>query len=166
MLHSATPRDALLFARSYSKSLLESIPDEKWFDMPGGITHVAWQVGHLAVAEWRLCLFRIRGPQPIDEEIFPLEYRRYFMTDDTPRADRSVYPSPARFREILDNVHQQTLAEWPKFSEAFLAEPALGPAHPICKTKADCLVWVAQHELIHSGQIGLLRRQLGFQPVW
>lgn len=116
MLHSATPRDALLFARSYSKSLLESIPDEKWFDMPGGITHVAWQVGHLASAELRLCLIRIRGPQPIDDELFPLDVRRYFVGDDTPLADPSKYPSPARFREILDNVHKQVLVEWPTFT--------------------------------------------------
>ena len=52
----------LLFARKYTDSLLAEIPDEQWFTMPGGITHVAWHVGHLASAELRLCLIRIRGP--------------------------------------------------------------------------------------------------------
>ncbi len=35
------------------------------------MSHVAWQVGHLAVAEYRLALWRIRGPQPQDGDVIP-----------------------------------------------------------------------------------------------
>ena len=31
---------------------------------------------------------------------------------------------------------------------------------------AASLLWCAHHEMVHAGQIGLLRRYLGFAPVW
>ena len=37
---------------------------------------------------------------------------------------------------------------------------------PKVKTKIDTLRWCGDHELIHAGQIGLLRRLLGHKPVW
>jgi hypothetical protein len=133
--------------------------------MPGGVTHVAWQVGHLAMAELRLGLQRIRGPRPIDDEIYPPAIREFFGKDDTPRTDSSFYPSPERFREILAAVRLQFLSELPGYTEGLLAEPLAQP-HRLCRTKSDCLVWAPRHELIHAGQIGLLRRQLGLKPVW
>ena len=157
--------DSFRFARDYSKSLLADIPDDQWFTMPGGITHIGWQVGHLASAELRLGLIRIRGPKPVDDEIFPMSIRQYFQKDDTPRSDPKVYPSPARLREILDCVREQLLLELPIYTDAQLVEP-LDVPHRLCKTKGDCLVWAPRHELTHAGQIGLLRRQLGHKPQW
>jgi hypothetical protein len=36
---------------------------------PAGVTHVAWQIWHLAMAEFRLALERVRGPQPGDRDL-------------------------------------------------------------------------------------------------
>lgn len=156
---------AFVFVRDYTHSLLDTVPPSQWFEMPGGVTHIAWQVGHLAMAELRLCLQRIRGPKPIDDDIYPPEIRKLFGKDDTPRNDPAVYPSAERFREILDRVRQQLLVELPGYAESLLDEPLADP-HRLCRTKRDCLVWAPRHELIHAGQIGLLRRQLGHKPVW
>ena len=39
----------------------------EWFRQPTeGVTHIAWQVGHLALAEYWLTLERIRGRRPDD----------------------------------------------------------------------------------------------------
>jgi uncharacterized damage-inducible protein DinB len=46
-----------------------------------------------------------------------------------------------------------------------LDEPVLTP-HSLVKTKFEALLWCAQHEGVHAGQIGLLRRLLGYPPVW
>jgi hypothetical protein len=46
-----------------------------------------------------------------------------------------------------------------------LDKPVLKP-HPLVKTKLWALLWCAQHEAVHAGQIGLLRRQLGYLPLW
>ena len=58
--------------RSMLKSFLEELEPEKWYWQPGeGINHVAWQVGHLAFAQYGLCLKRVRGVAPEDEGMIP-----------------------------------------------------------------------------------------------
>src|SRR5262249_24363164 len=53
------------FARAYTLRLLDQTPAGDWFRLPpGGVTHVAWQVGHLAVAQYFLALERVRGARP------------------------------------------------------------------------------------------------------
>ena len=55
-------RRQLDFAREYTLSLLVDIADDEWFVMPPGApSHLAWQVGHVAMAEYGLCLFRQRA---------------------------------------------------------------------------------------------------------
>ena len=49
-------------ARGYIEDLLSHIAVDDWFRQPAeGVTHVAWQVGHLAVAQYGLALKRVRG---------------------------------------------------------------------------------------------------------
>ena len=49
-------------ARMYTKDMLSHIDPSDWFRQPNeGVTHVACQVGHLAVAPYRLELKRVRG---------------------------------------------------------------------------------------------------------
>ena len=48
-------------------SLLEGLSEHDWFRQPSeGVTHVAWQVGHLAAAQYSLGLVRLRGERPDD----------------------------------------------------------------------------------------------------
>jgi uncharacterized damage-inducible protein DinB len=48
--------------------------------------------------------------------------------------------------------------------EAELDQPVPHP-HPLANTKFKALLWCANHEMLHAGQIGLLRRQLGNPTV-
>ena len=73
--------------------------------------------------------------------------------------------SAADLRATFDRVHERALSEVSEVDPASLDLPILRP-HDICKTRRDCLVWCAQHEMLHAGQIGLLRRQLGHDPLW
>jgi hypothetical protein len=59
----------------------------------------------------------------------------------------------------------QVLDESSDWSEELLAEPTGEPAHPMFKTKGEAIRWSVQHEFIHAGQIGLLRRLLGAAPL-
>ena len=44
--------DRMKAARNWTLGLLEDIKDAAWFTMPApNTTHVAWQVGHLAVSQ-------------------------------------------------------------------------------------------------------------------
>ena len=66
---------------------------------------------------------------------------------------------------MFDRVHGQALRELPGLDEGDLDRPVLRP-HPLVQTKLWALLWCAQHEAVHAGQIGLLRRQLGYPPLW
>ncbi len=153
------------FARSYTLSILAEIGEAEWFVMPAGCpTHVAWQVGHLAMAEYGLCLFRMRGRQPIDLELMTGSFRKQFSRGTFPEADASEYPSPAEIRATLDRVHAQVQQEAPTFTAEQLAEPVELP-YAVEATKLGGLLFCSHHELLHAGQLGLLRRLLGKQPV-
>lgn len=152
-------------ARDYTNRVLETIPDADWFTMPGGVTHVAWQVGHLAAAQYRLGLERIRGARPEDESIMPASFLSAFGRTSVPQADPSANPSVAEIKKVFHAVHQKVMQVIPSYTDQDL-EGAIDPPHPIFKTKGEALVWMSQHELIHTGQIALLRRQVGQPVTW
>jgi hypothetical protein len=158
--------EQIVFARNYTLGLLEQTPEADWFRQPpGGVSHIAWQVGHLAFAEYRLALWRIRGAQPQDGDLISETHRSLFGPESVPDPDPARYPSAADLRAALDRVHGQVLRELPGLGEDQLDEPVPHP-HPYAKTKLRALLWCAHHEMVHAGQIGLLRRQLGHPPLW
>jgi hypothetical protein len=152
--------------RRYTEGLLETIDESDWFRMPaGGVTHIAWQVGHLAYAEYRLALELIRGVTGGDAELIPEPFRRRFGRESTPDPDPSHSPAPAEIRDVFDRVHRQALAELAGLSDADLDVPPTTP-HRLARDRREVLLWCGQHEMLHAGQIGLLRRLLGQPPVW
>jgi hypothetical protein len=158
--------EQIVFARNYTIGLLNQTPAADWLRQPpGGVSHVGWQVGHLAFAEYRLALWRIRGRQPQDDALFSQEFVRRFGPNSVPDADPANHPAPAEIRATLDRVHEEVLRELPGLDEAELDQPVPHP-HPFAKTKHLALLWCAHHEMLHAGQIGLLRRQLGHAPMW
>jgi DinB superfamily len=153
------------FARGYTLSILAEIEEEDWFVMPAGCpTHVAWQVGHLAMAQYGLCLFRQRGRQENDAELMSSSFRKQFSRGSVPEADASKYPSPAEIRATFDRVHAQVLKELPALTPEQLKEP-VEPPFAVEATKLGCLLFCSHHEMLHAGQLGLLRRLLGKSPI-
>lgn len=153
------------WARQYSLQLIESIPHELWYVQPAGIsTHVAWQVGHLAVSQYGLMLFRQRGRAPGDLDLMPGWLRKQFGRGTTPRPQSENSPSPSELLGRLAKIHEQAVAEVAIESAALLCEPTDMPyaAYPI---KLGALVFCPIHESLHAGQIGLLRRMHGLESL-
>jgi hypothetical protein len=72
----------------------------------------------------------------------------------------------ARIRDALARKRgHRELRELAGLDEAELDQAVPHP-HPFAKTKLLALHWCAQHEMLHAGQIGLLRRLLGSPPLW
>jgi hypothetical protein len=158
--------DQITHARKYTLALLQTVPPEEWFTIPpGGVSHVGWQVGHLAMAEYRLALERIRGPQPEDPDLIPERFLRLFGRESAPSPDPAANPTPVELRAVLDRVHLRALESLARVHEEDLDSPPWKP-HPLFTTKIESLVWCAHHEMLHAGQIGMLRRMLGHPPVW
>lgn len=158
--------DQIVFARAYTLGFLDTIPPAEWFRMPAeGGTHVAWQVGHLAFAQYRLVLERVCGLPADAEAVLTPAFLKTFGRDSVVDPDPASYPPAAEIRAAFDRVHQRILAELAAFPEADLDSPALTP-HRLCRTKIECLRWCAAHEMVHAGQVALLRRLFGQRPIW
>jgi len=157
--------EQLDFARRYTRERIDSVPLADWFTIPpGGASHVAWQVGHLAIAEYRLCLARLRPRTAEDEAIIPEAYLRRFSQGTNPLS-ASEYPPAEEIRDLFNRVHARVLAELPTYPDADLDLPPL-ITHKLFNTRIAGLRYAPLHEMIHCGQIALLRRMLGQKPIW
>lgn len=166
MSNLANAADQIATTRAHTLRILDGIDPDLWFRMPAeGVTHIAWQVGHLTVAEYRLGIARLRGARPTDADWFPAEFMKVFAQGTTPVGDASAYPSVERIREVFDTVHEHVLAELPTYDDEQLEQTTQLP-HPLFTKKIDSLWWCSRHEATHGGQIALLRRLLGIAPRW
>jgi len=153
------------FAREYTLTLLEGIDESDWFRMPEGCpTHVAWQVGHLAMAQYMLTLFRVRGKIPEDNELIAKPFLRRFVKTSTPEPDPEKNLSPSEIRATFDRVNEQVLRELSEVNETDLTNTVVEP-YAVTNTQLGSLFFCASHEMLHAGQLGLLRRLLGFDPI-
>lgn len=162
-------RDAVLgqvdFARKYTLGLLENVPEELWSIVPtGASSHIAWQVGHLAVSQYGLMLFRQRGRAEGDLELMPGWLRKRFGRGSVPPTVVSEIPTKAALLKCLETIHVASMAALPNFSAEQLMEPTEMP-YAVHAIKLGALLFCPLHESIHSGQIGILRRMHGLSPV-
>ncbi len=162
-------RDAALgqmkFNRAYLKGLLENVPKELWTVIPGGATsHLLWQVGHIAVAEYGLLLFRQRGRAEGDIQLMPGWLRKNFGRGSQASIDADYNPTPDEMMRLLDAIDDQSHTEAAKYAAGSLLEPADMP-YAVYPMKLGAMLFAPLHEAIHIGQIGVLRRLLGLQPV-
>ena len=157
--------DQLDAVRAFTKAFLEDLSDEEWFWQPPGLaTHIAWQVGHLTIAEYGLCLHQVRGGNPDDASFLPERLKHEYGIGSTPApgADRNLPLD--EMRTAFEEVHRRTLTELATVTDDQLAEPVKRP-RPMFRTKGESIWWSSHHECVHAGQIALLRRQMGKAPL-
>lgn len=153
------------FARSYVLQLLDATPQRLWFDVPQGApSSVAWQVGHLAVSQYGLLMFRQRGRQPEDLELVPGRFRKRYARGSTPSAGPEDQPSAVELIERMNQIHLRSLAELRAADPSHLLDPVEMP-YAVYPNKLGAVLFCPLHEQIHAGQIGSLRRLLGLAPV-
>ncbi len=152
------------FVRRYDLERIDTVPLAEWFTIPpGGVSHVAWQVGHIAMAEYRLCLERLRPRTPADESIIPDAFLKVFARESLPESVTGF--SAEEIRTVFDHVHAQILSELSGYPDVDLDLPPLKP-HPLFTTRIAGLRYAPLHEMIHCGQIAMIRRMLGHKPIW
>ena len=152
-------------SRLFTQQFLGDLTDAEWFwSPPQFTTHVAWQVGHIAVAEYNLCLRRVRGRTTADESLISDAYIEAFKLGSKPVAEPEKNPPLDEIRRVFDAVHEQSVDELSGRSEAELDEPLAEP-HPRFKTKLGAVDFSPQHEMVHAGQIAMLRRLMGKPPL-
>jgi hypothetical protein len=162
----ATAWTEIVEARHYTRRLLEGLLPDEWFWAPTpAVTHIAWQVGHLAMAQYRLALERIRGAKPEDAEMISPEFLRYFGRGAIPQLGAAHDFSIEQILQVYNRVFEVANRELSTLAGEDLDTPPIVP-HQLFTTKLGSLFWSARHEMLHAGQIGLLRRLMGKPPLW
>jgi hypothetical protein len=157
--------EQLKFAREYLRSLLEHVEAADWFRIPDGfVSHVAWQVGHITVAQYGLLLFRQRGRAENDTELMPGPFRKRFGKGTVPSEITPQMYSPEHILQVLQDVYEESMKVLPTLTAEKLWEPEDIPyaGYP---RKLGSILLAPMHEMVHAGQIGSLRRALGLDPV-
>ncbi len=166
LLLCRTAMGQIQFARQYTLELLDQTPPERWYEVPAGApTCIAWQVGHLAVSQYGLLMFRQRGRQPEDLDRIPSRFRKAFGRGSTPRLSGEAVESPAALRLRLADVHAQSLSELAAIDKGDGLLEVVEMPYAVYPNKLGAILFCPLHEQIHAGQIGLIRRLLGLEPV-
>ncbi|MCM2375117.1 DinB family protein [Aporhodopirellula aestuarii] len=153
------------FARAYTLELLAATPQERWFEIPEGcVTNIAWQVGHLAVSQYGLLMFRIRGRRPEDLDLIPGRFRKSFGRGSVPPKSSEGQPSPEELLAKLNEVYQTGMGEIAEMDPAVLLDEVEMP-YAVYPCKLGAILFCPMHETLHAGQIGVTRRHLGLEPV-
>lgn len=153
------------FSRRYTEQLLSDVAAEEWFIKPSGSpTHLAWQMGHLAMAQYGLTMLRIRGKEPSDSEFITNDFLRKFAKGSQPSSNPADYPSVEEIRHVFQQVHERSLSELANYTDGEL-EVKLPEPHAVFDTKLGSIFFCSFHETMHAGQIGLMRRLLGKTPL-
>lgn len=153
------------FARQYTLQLLDATPRERWYEIPtGSVTNIAWQVGHLAVSQYGLLMFRMRGRRPEDLELIPGRFRKTFGRGGTPPQSSDGQPSPEELMDKLSDIHRQAMDEISAIHPVTLLEEVEMP-YAVYPCKLGAILFCPMHESLHAGQIGLTRRGLGLDPI-
>src|SRR5882672_4682176 len=93
-------------ARSYTNLLIGDFTPDGWYWHPDSfVTHLAWQVGHLAHAQYCHCFQWVRGRRPGDDVFMPERFISAFEMGSVPRIDADSYPTIEEIRRVFDDVH-------------------------------------------------------------
>ncbi|HIN96073.1 MAG TPA: DinB family protein, partial [Planctomycetes bacterium] len=104
------------------------------------------------------------GRQPGDTDLMTSRFRKQFSKGSQPDPVVENNPSLEEIREVFARVHQQALLELENYPLEQLDDPVDQP-YAAYATKYGALLFCAHHEMLHAGQIGLLRRLLGKSPI-
>ncbi len=122
-----------------------------------GANHVAWQLGHVISAEYRLAEAASPGSMPKLPDGFAEKHTKDMAAKD----DAAAFLSKEEYFAIARRNRDATLAALEKISDDDLAKPVIGRVPPFVKNAADCFVLIGSHWTLHAGQWAVLRRKLG-----
>jgi hypothetical protein len=126
-----------------------------------GANHTAWQIGHLINAE----VFLVKEELP--DAPYP-DLPAGFGENHGPRAVTNDGPdgllSKADYLDLFAKVREATIAHVLKLTDADLDRPTRGRMSKLAPTLGSHLVLVANHTLMHGGQVSVVRRKLG-KPI-
>lgn len=158
-------KDAILYnlqsSRFVMSSYLSDLSDEELLVRPvPAAHHAAWQLGHLILSEYQMA----RGIAPDVHIDISSDFVTKHDKDAAARNDASSFCSKDVYCTLMSRVREATVAALSGCSEDDLARPGPEAMRSYAPTCAAVFLAIANHEMMHAGQIAVLRRALG-KPI-
>jgi hypothetical protein len=123
--------------------------------------HIAWQLGHLVVAERTL----LDGQGlPANYPELPAGFKERHSKDNSKREPPTGFATKAEYIELFKTSRAVTLDTVAHLTDADLDRPTSGNFAKFAPTLGALFLLVSNHTLMHAGQFTVVRRKLG-KPV-
>ncbi len=123
--------------------------------------HIAWQLGHLIVAEQNLCKGYLPGARYPE---LPVGFSGQHGKDTAAMEPAKGFLGRDQYLDLFKRSREATIAVLDVLPDADLDKPVSGPMAQFAPTVASLLLLQANHTTMHSGQFTVVRRKLG-KPV-
>lgn len=125
-----------------------------------GANHIAWQLGHLINSEQNL-LKMLPGCTGIE---LPAGFAEQHSKEMAQKESAAGFRTKAEYQELYKKSRANVLKNLDAFNEANFDKATEGRLAQVCPTLGSLWALLANHPLMHAGQIVVMRRKLG-KPV-
>jgi hypothetical protein len=148
-------------SRFITERYLSDLSDEDLLAPPvPGSQPAAWQLGHLLCSECdTLSALGVTGLPALPEG-----FRDRHSKQGAARPGSEGFLPKAGYLELMRSVRALSIAAVGTLSEQQLDAPGPEAMRAYAPTVGDALLMIGSHEVMHSGQLAVLRRKLG-KPV-
>jgi hypothetical protein len=159
------PKDAIRTAIETSDfvitSYLQDLSDADLLTRPApNANHTAWQLGHLINSEVGM-LQMVPGASKVE---LPPNWDKQHSKETSAMDPPKGFRTKAEYLELYKKVRENTLKVLAALPDADLDKRTEGPMAKFFPTIGSLFVVIADHPLMHAGQIAVLRRKLG-KPI-
>jgi DinB superfamily len=162
MRATETIKEALNSAQHLLEWYVSDLSDADLLVRPvPGANHIAWQLGHLIMAEGGLVRTEIPDAAYPDLPAgFAGQYTKETAALDSPAA----FKTKAEYLDVYRKMRAASIAVIDKLSDADLDRACTGRMAKFAPKLASLLLMLANHTTMHAGQFSVVRRKLG-KPV-
>ncbi|HVX13142.1 MAG TPA: DinB family protein [Pirellulales bacterium] len=155
--------DALKGADFITTTYLNDLNDADLLVRPvPNANHIAWQLGHLIVAENGMLSEVCPGAMPA----LPAGFREKHTKETAGSDDPAAFLSKDEYLRLYREQRAATLKALDSLSEADLDRPAPESMKSFVATVGGIFNTQALHWLMHAGQWVIVRRKLGHKPIF
>ncbi|MDG1897207.1 MAG: DinB family protein [Fuerstiella sp.] len=142
---------------------LQDLSDEQLLIRPHeGANHIAWQLGHLIVAEHSLNNMVCPDSMPPLPDGFTEKHEKETASSDAP----GDFCTKDEYLRLLEEQRAATLALLDKLSDEELEKPAPEKIQQFGATVGAVIGGQSAHWMMHLGQWVIVRRQLGKEAIF
>lgn len=124
--------------------------------------HIAWQLGHLIVAEHNLNNMACPDSMPALPEGFAEKHGKETAASDDP----SAFCTKEEYLKLMEEQRAGTLALLDSLSDEELEKPAPKDLHMLGATVGAVIASQSAHWMMHAGQWVIVRRQLDKEALF